>query len=124
MSKPCTRTLVMRGKCAKTTGPKPHYTINDLVTVCRTARAKHPKTGVYRSVQKCLNVPKVKRNHAMDRHKGLGPWVAAVAAARRRLGIHGFVLVRKGTLLYKTAKQYYEASKYKKDVKKRGARRN
>lgn len=124
--KNCTRTLVMRGKCPRTTPMRlgePSYAMNDLVTVCRSSRSKNRASGKYRVVQKCLNVPKVKRNLAMDRHKGLGPWVAAVAAARRRLGIEGFVLVKKGSMLYKVAKQYYEAAKHKKAQKLRGARR-
>lgn len=116
----------MQQKCRKTT-PRypggPSYRMADLVTVCRSSRSKHPKTGQYRTIQKCLHVPKVRRNLAMERHRGLGPWVAAVAAARRRLGIEGFVLVKKGTLLYKVARQYYNAAQHKKSQKSRGARR-
>lgn len=122
----CTRRLVVAGKCPRTTPMRlgePTYAQKDLVTVCRMSRSKNRQTGKYRALQKCLHVPRVRRNLAMDRHKGLGPWVAAVAAARRRLGIQGFVLVKKGSELYKVAKQFYEAAKHKKAQKLRGARR-
>lgn len=35
------------------------------------------------------------------------PWIKAVSAARRRLGITGFQPVRKGTALYRLAKQIH-----------------
>merc|ERR1719314_8386 len=37
----------------------------------------------------------------------LGPWTAAVQKARKALNIKGFAVVKKGTPLYKKAKELY-----------------
>merc|ERR1719453_1045667 len=37
----------------------------------------------------------------------LGPWTAAVQKARKALNVKGFVAVKKGTPLYKKAKEFY-----------------
>merc|ERR1719247_1383928 len=39
--------------------------------------------------------------------KGIGKWTAAVTKARKALGVKGFVAVKKGTPLYKKAKELY-----------------
>ena len=38
----------------------------------------------------------------------LGPWTAAVQKARKALNVKGFVAVKKGTPLYKKAKEFYQ----------------
>ena len=35
------------------------------------------------------------------------PWIAAVAKARKALGLKGFVAIKKGSPLYKKAKEFY-----------------
>merc|ERR1712080_209267 len=37
----------------------------------------------------------------------IGKWTAAVVKARKELGVKGFVAVKKGTALYKKAKEHY-----------------
>merc|ERR1712224_444383 len=37
----------------------------------------------------------------------LGGWISAVAKARKALSVKGFVAVKKGTPLYKKAKEFY-----------------
>merc|ERR1719263_1208006 len=39
--------------------------------------------------------------------KGIGKWTAAVTKARKALGVKGFVAVKKGTPLYKKARELY-----------------
>jgi len=36
------------------------------------------------------------------------PWIAAVAAARKALNIKGFSAIKKGSALYKKAKELYK----------------
>ena len=36
------------------------------------------------------------------------PWIAAVAAARKALGVKGFCAIKKGSPLYKKAKELYK----------------
>ena len=38
-------------------------------------------------------------------------WVSCVAKARKELGVKGFVAIKKGTPLYKRAKELYDGSK-------------
>tara|TARA_Y100000287_G_scaffold124734_1_gene100559 strand:- start:116 stop:382 length:267 start_codon:yes stop_codon:yes gene_type:complete len=38
-------------------------------------------------------------------------WVGCVAKARKELGVEGFVAIKKGTPLYKRAKELYEGGK-------------
>merc|ERR1712138_33954 len=40
--------------------------------------------------------------------KKLGPWLAAVAKARKALGTKGFVAIKKGSPLYTKAKSFYK----------------
>merc|ERR1719235_1141158 len=35
------------------------------------------------------------------------PWIAAVAKARKALGLKGFVAIKKGSALYKKAQEFY-----------------
>merc|ERR1712167_120244 len=39
---------------------------------------------------------------------GIGKWTKAVVKARAELGVKGFVAIKKGTALYKKAKEIYE----------------
>merc|ERR1711998_764316 len=38
---------------------------------------------------------------------GIGKWTAAVSKARKALGVKGFVAIKKGSALYKKAKEFY-----------------
>merc|ERR1719183_518047 len=38
---------------------------------------------------------------------GIGKWTKAVVKARAELGVKGFVAIKKGTALYKKAKEFY-----------------
>merc|ERR1711907_553555 len=38
----------------------------------------------------------------------LGPWMAAVQKARKALNVKGFMAIKKGTPLYKKAKEFYQ----------------
>merc|ERR550514_2721666 len=40
-------------------------------------------------------------------HGKKSPWIAAVAKARKSLGLKGFVAIKKGSALYKKAKEFY-----------------
>ena len=40
--------------------------------------------------------------------KGKKSWVACVAKARKELGIEGFLAIKKGTPLYKRARELYD----------------
>ena len=40
------------------------------------------------------------------------PWIKAVVQARKILGVKGFAAVKKGTDLYKKAKELYELSMF------------
>ena len=40
--------------------------------------------------------------------KGKKTWVGCVAKARKELGVKGFVAIKKGTPLYKRAKELYD----------------
>merc|ERR1711918_338462 len=46
---------------------------------------------------------RAKKNYA----KGIGKWTAAVSKARKALGVKGFVAIKKGSALYKKAKEFY-----------------
>ena len=41
-------------------------------------------------------------------HKTIGKWLAAVKAARKSLGIKGFVAIKKGSKFYAAAKANYK----------------
>ena len=62
------------------------------------------KTGKIVSKKQSANA---KKNFA----KRLGPWLAAVAKARKALGTKGFVAIKKGSALYNKAKSFYGPSK-------------
>merc|ERR1712193_562201 len=47
-----------------------------------------------------------KKNSALTKSV-LGPWTAAVQQARKALRIKGFAVIKKGTPLYKKAKELY-----------------
>merc|ERR1719161_1101049 len=52
-----------------------------------------------------------KKAHAAGKkaYANIKGWTAAVQKARKELGVKGFVAVKKGSTLYKKAKEYYEA---------------
>jgi hypothetical protein len=82
------RSQVFRGKKAKTAGGATKDTLtknkrNKIVSKKASANAK--KTF----------------------QKRLGPWMAAVAKARKALGCKGFVAIKKGSALYNKAKGFY-----------------
>merc|ERR1719473_558894 len=41
-------------------------------------------------------------------HAKKSPWIAAVTKARKALGLKGFVAIKKGSALYKKAKELYQ----------------
>ena len=49
-----------------------------------------------------------KRKISKKLSKGKKSWVGCVAKARKELGVKGFVAIKKGTPLYKRAKELYE----------------
>ena len=53
-----------------------------------------------------------KKSHAAGRrsYKNIRGWVNAVSKARKALGITGFCAVKKGTPLYKKAREFYCAA--------------
>merc|ERR1719450_1698952 len=52
-----------------------------------------------------------KEQHAAGKkaYKNIKGWTDAVQKARKELGAKGFVAVKKGSALYKKAKEFYEA---------------
>merc|ERR1719305_593983 len=78
------RRHVFAGKISKT---KSGYT---------AAAFKKTKTGKIVSKKASAHAKKV-----------LGPWIAACQQARKALNIKGFAVVKKGTPLYKKAKELY-----------------
>merc|ERR1712023_609192 len=52
-----------------------------------------------------------KKSHAAGKkaYKNIKGWTDAVQKARKELGVKGFVAVKKGSALYKKAKEFYEA---------------
>merc|ERR1711896_78134 len=52
-----------------------------------------------------------KKQHAAGKkaYKHIKGWTDAVQKARKELGVKGFVAVKKGSALYKKAKEFYEA---------------
>merc|ERR1719316_1868540 len=79
--------VVFRGSKAKTTGG---LTKNDLV---------ENKRGKI--------VSKKSAAHGKKQYANIKGWTAAVQKARKALNVKGFVAVKKGTPLYKKAKEFY-----------------
>merc|ERR1719197_395423 len=52
-----------------------------------------------------------KKSHAAGKkaYKHIKAWTEAVQKARKELGVKGFVAVKKGSALYKKAKEFYAA---------------
>merc|ERR1712193_254872 len=50
----------------------------------------------------------VSKKQSAASKKSLGPWLAAVAKARKALGTKGFVAIKKGSPLYAKAKSFYK----------------
>merc|ERR1711977_252968 len=88
------------------------------------AKGKRAKSSVFRGgkakTQSGLTKADLKKNSAgkiVSRKKsalakkryasGIGKWIAAVSKARKALGVKGFVAIKKGSALYKKAKEFY-----------------
>merc|ERR550532_993544 len=58
------------------------------------------------------NLVKNKTGKVVSKKKSLlgkkSPWIVAVAAARKALGVKGFCAIKKGSALYKKAKELYK----------------
>merc|ERR1712124_197019 len=78
------KAMVLRGSKEKTTGD---LTAKDLM------RNKYGKV--------------VSKKASARSKKALGPWIQAVAKARKALKIEGFATIKKGTPLYAKAKEFY-----------------
>merc|ERR1711937_384560 len=63
---------------------------------CTVADFKKTKTGKI-----------VSKTRSARANKNLGAWTAAVQKARKALKVKGFLAVKKGTPLYKKAKEFY-----------------
>jgi len=72
-----------------------------------SVHVKKPKS-VKKSVKK--NMKKTIKKTMKKTMKKMS-WVSCVAKARKELGVKGFVAIKKGTPLYKRAKELYEGSK-------------
>merc|ERR1719214_568573 len=50
-----------------------------------------------------------KKSHAAGKkaYKNIKGWTEAVQKARKELGVKGFVAIKKGSALYKKAKEFY-----------------
>ena len=64
-------------------------------------KPKSSKRSLKKSVKKSTKKSSKKSMKKM-------PWLACVAKARKELGVEGFVAIKKGTPLYKRAKELYE----------------
>merc|ERR1719453_2122735 len=82
------KSVVFRGSKAKTTGG---LTKNDLV---------ENKRGKI--------VSKKSAAHGKKQFANIKGWTAAVQKARKALGVKGFVAIKKGSALYKKAKELYQ----------------
>merc|ERR1712093_150850 len=51
-----------------------------------------------------------KKSHAAGKkaYKNIKDWTIAVQKARKELGVKGFVAIKKGSALYKKAKEFFE----------------
>merc|ERR1711985_200474 len=79
--------------------------------VSKIARGSHAKAMVLRgSKEKTtsgLTAKVVSKKASARSKKVLGPWIQAVAKARKALKITGFSAIKKGTPLYAKAKEFY-----------------
>jgi hypothetical protein len=87
-SKRAQRSQVFRGKKVKTAGGMS----KDKLTKNKNGRIVSKKASA-----------NAKKTFA----KRLGPWLAAVAKARKALGCKGFIAIKKGSALYNKAKGFY-----------------
>ena len=87
-SKRAQRSQVFRGKKVKTAGGMS----KDKLTKNKNGRIVSKKASA-----------NAKKTFA----KRLGPWMAAVAKARKALGCKGFIAIKKGSALYNKAKGFY-----------------
>ena len=69
-----------------------------------SVHVKKPKS-VKKSIKK--SVKKSTKKSSKKSMKKM-PWLACVAKARKELGVKGFVAIKKGTPLYKRAKELYD----------------
>ena len=71
-----------------------------------SVHVKKPKSVTKKSLKKkSLSKKSSKKSKSM---KGKKTWVGCVAKARKELGVKGFVAIKKGTPLYKRAKELYD----------------
>merc|ERR1712179_390508 len=84
-----TRLQVFRGKKERTSGG---FTKKDLM---KNKRGKIISKKAHKEGRAFIN-------------SGIGKWAKAVMAARKNLGITGFCAVKKGTKLYKMAREIYD----------------
>jgi len=66
---------------------------------------KSPRKSIKRSNKKARTTPKKSKS------RGKMTWFGAVAKARKELNITGFVAIKKGSPLYKRAKEIYGPAK-------------
>merc|ERR1719473_1827655 len=94
-------------------------------TISKIAKGKHmravvfsgskekTKTGLKKSDLIKSKSGKIvsKKQHAAGKkaYANIKGWTAAVQQARKELGVKGFVAVKKGSALYKKAKEFYTA---------------
>merc|ERR1712139_138334 len=92
-------------------------------TVSKIARGKRPRVSVFKgNKEKTLSgltksdliknsygkiVSKKASAAGKKRYKNIKGWIEAVSKARKELGVKGFVAVKKGSALYKKAKEFY-----------------
>merc|ERR1712167_7178 len=92
--------------------------------ISKIAKGKMAKSRVLRGFKEktsgglaAKDLMKNKRGRIVSRKKaaaskkryasGIGRWIAAVTKARKELGVKGFVAIKKGSALYKKAKEFY-----------------
>lgn len=71
-----------------------------------SVHVKKPKS-VKRSLKKSSKSSKKSSSKSMKKMS----WVGCVAKARKELGVEGFVAIKKGTPLYKRAKELYDGQR-------------
>merc|ERR1719146_609708 len=88
-------------------------------TVSKIAKGRMAKVLVFRGTKEktvggMTATPLTKNKHGKvvsKKQSAMGkkhPWMAAVTNARKALGLKGFVAIKKGSALYKKAKEFYQ----------------
>merc|ERR1712021_192680 len=107
----------MKGRAMKAAAPKAMKAMKKKVISARLARRhafagkiNKTKTGLTKSDLVKNKMGKIVSKKASLRGKKMnsfGPWLAALKKARAELKIKGFSVIKKGTPLYKRAKELY-----------------